>query len=277
MAGQWQHIAWVFDINAVRLYIDGNLIGRSFASGSFRSNDRPFSIGKSLLAGYNFIYGGRADEVSLWNKALTQAEIQDMMANELAGTETDLVVYYKFDQGAPEGDNRSITQLNAYGGLTDRNADLYNFALTGSTSNFAGTLEPSFQTISIPPVSNKLTTDGPFDLGATASSGLPVLLEVLSGPASVNGDSVVLDGISSQYLRRQAQTGLYRTWLGRKQYRQCRRISPKHPSHLGQWHTNLHPGQLVRLRPQPRWQPTAKWFLVLQLCGMVPRKHRPVF
>ncbi len=207
VAGQWQHIAWVFDINAVRLYIDGNLIGSSFASGSFRSNDRPFSIGKSLLAGYNFIYGGRADEVSLWNKALTQAEIQDMMANELAGTETDLVVYYKFDQGAPEGDNRSITQLNAYGGLTDRNSNLYNFALNGSNSNFAGTLEPGFQTISIPPVSNKLTTDGPFDLGATASSGLPVLLEVLSGPASVNGDSVVLDGISGEVIIRASQAG----------------------------------------------------------------------
>lgn len=25
MAGQWQHIAWVFDINAVRLYIDGQV------------------------------------------------------------------------------------------------------------------------------------------------------------------------------------------------------------------------------------------------------------
>lgn len=75
----WQHIAWVFDVNTVKLYVNGNLKGSSPASGIFQGTNVPFGIGKSLLGGFNFVFGGRIDEVSVWKKALSQAEIQAMM------------------------------------------------------------------------------------------------------------------------------------------------------------------------------------------------------
>ena len=62
-AGQWQHIAWVFNESYVQLFINGNSAGVSSASGIFQSSDRPFSVGRSIQAGLNFYYGGRADEV----------------------------------------------------------------------------------------------------------------------------------------------------------------------------------------------------------------------
>ncbi len=99
----WQHIAWIYDGTAIKLYVNGTLKGSSAASGIFQGENVTFAIGKSILGGFNFVYGGRVDEVSVWKKALTQSEIQDMMENELTGTETDLELYYKFNQGVPGG------------------------------------------------------------------------------------------------------------------------------------------------------------------------------
>src|SRR5690606_36362145 len=146
----------------------------SFAAGTFQSSDRPFSVGITLQAGFNFIYKGGADEVSLWSKALTQAEIQDIIENELTGDEDDLITYYKFNQGTPGGNNQSISQLISDVGTGDRNSNLIGFALTGDESNFLGELESGFQAISFPLISDKLITQEPFDISADANSGLPV-------------------------------------------------------------------------------------------------------
>ena len=190
----WQHFAWVYDGSTIALYVNGNLSGSAAASGTITSTTTPFAIGKSILSGFNFVYNGRIDEVSVWNKALTQTEIQDIMANELTGTETDLQLYYKFNQGVPGGDNTGITSLHTEINSPTYDGELLNFALNGPTSNFNGTLDSSFQSISFPPIPTKLTTDPPFQLEATATSGLPVSYTVISGPATVNGDMVTLSG-----------------------------------------------------------------------------------
>ncbi len=190
----WQHIAWVFDENIVRLYVNGALIGSSPASGVFQGANVPFAIGRSILSNLDFYFKGRIDEVSVWNTALTQAEIQDMIDNELSGNENSLELYYKFNQGEPGGDNTTITHLICEIGSGERDGQLMNFALTGETSNFNGTLQQGFQAISFPQIPNKLTTDGPFEITATATSGLEVIFEVLSGPATVVGNLVTLTG-----------------------------------------------------------------------------------
>ncbi|MBP6335893.1 MAG: LamG domain-containing protein, partial [Bacteroidia bacterium] len=67
----WQHYAWVYNGSTIALYLNGNLVGSSAASGTITSTAVPFAISKGLLSGFNFIYDGRIDEVSVWNKALT--------------------------------------------------------------------------------------------------------------------------------------------------------------------------------------------------------------
>ena len=150
----WQHWAWVYDGTAVKLYVDGILKGSTAASGTITATNKPFTIGKCLLGGFNFVFGGRADEVSMWSKALTQQEIQGMMDDELTGLEDGLELYYKFNQGVPDSDNTSISQLNSETG-SDRNGNLLNFALTGTTSNFGGVLDVSFQAITFPQIPDK--------------------------------------------------------------------------------------------------------------------------
>ncbi|MCB0570604.1 MAG: T9SS type A sorting domain-containing protein [Phaeodactylibacter sp.] len=203
----WQHIAWVYDGTKVALYINGVLKGSSPASGTFELDNVDFAIGKSILAGFNFYFGGRVDELSVWTKALTPADIQDMMENELTGDEQDLQIYYKFNQGVPGEDNTSITKLKSETGNGERDADLLNFALNGPTSNFGGMLDVGFQAITFPQIPNKLTSAEPFELQASASSGLSVSYEVVSGPASVNGNTVTLDGTAGEVVIKASQPG----------------------------------------------------------------------
>ncbi len=207
VAGEWQHYAWVFNQNTIQLYVDGVLIGSSSASGTFQSANRPFTVGITLQSGFNFVFKGGADEVSLWAKALMQSEVQAMMVNELSGDETDLVTYYKFNQGTPGGNNLGISQLISEVGMGDRNSNFVNFALTGTASNFVGELASGFQAISFPPIGNKLITDVPFALSAEANSGLPIAFEILSGPASLSGNTLTLDGVEGEVLVKASQEG----------------------------------------------------------------------
>ncbi|MEI8201771.1 MAG: LamG-like jellyroll fold domain-containing protein [Bacteroidota bacterium] len=190
----WQHYAWVYDGSNVKLYLNGTLVGSAAASGSFSSTAvLPFVIGLSPVTGYNFYYKGGIDEITLWNKALTMTEIQHMDTVEPTGNEANLQLYYKFNQGVPGSDNTSITklinQVSVNSPLYD--GDITNFAMMGLTSNFEGTLNNSFQAISFPQVGPKLTTTPPFNLHATATSGLPVSFTIISGPATISNDSVV--------------------------------------------------------------------------------------
>jgi hypothetical protein len=203
----WQHVAWVYDGSAVTLYMNGVLKGSVAASGNFTNPSVAFAIGKSMLSSENFVFGGRIDEVSVWNKGLTQTEVQDIMQNELTGTEANLQLYYKFDQGVPGGDNTSIIKLISSIDSPARDADLMNFALNGNTSNFGGTLNPGYQAISFPQLSPKLITDGPFTITATATSGLPVAFEILSGPATINGNTITLTGVEGEVQVKATQGG----------------------------------------------------------------------
>ncbi len=202
----WQHFAWVYNGSTVELFIDGVSAGSAAASGVIASTDTPLAIGKHISP-FDFYYGGRVDEVSLWSKALTSTEIQDMMANELVGDEAGLELYYKFNQGVPGEDNTSISKLVSTVESGVRDGDLKNFALMGDASNFLGDVDNSFQAISFPQISNKLISDMPFDLEAEASSELTVNYEIVSGPASVSGNTVTLDGTVGEVVVKATQPG----------------------------------------------------------------------
>jgi hypothetical protein len=190
----WQHYAWVYDGSNVRLYLNGNQLGSAAANGIITNTTTQFAIGKSILSGFNFVYNGRIDEVTLWNKALSATEIQDMVANELTGTEPNLQLYYKFNQGVPGGNNTSIPSVISEVNSPTYDGNFNNFLLDGPTSNFNGTVNNSFQAISFPQIAPQLISTPSITLNATASSGLPVVYSILSGPATVNGNVLTITG-----------------------------------------------------------------------------------
>jgi hypothetical protein len=200
-------LTWVYDGSSVELFIDGASIGTASASGIFEGTTKPFGIGKNILPGYNFIFKGRIDEVSLWDIALSQGDIQNMIANELIGDEAGLLAYYKFNQGIPGDNNTFITHLFSETDIQNTDALLHNFALEGNASNFLGVLEEGFQVINFPNIPNKIITDGPFELEAYSSSGLEIVYTVESGPASVSGSTVTLDGVVGEVVIKASQPG----------------------------------------------------------------------
>ena len=63
------------------------------------------------------------------------------------------------------------------------------------------------QLISFPSISDKLTTNNPFTLDATASSSLPVEFRILSGPATIKENIVTLTEIAGTVVVRASQNG----------------------------------------------------------------------
>ncbi|QJB31865.1 gliding motility-associated C-terminal domain-containing protein [Chitinophaga oryzae] len=66
----------------------------------------------------------------------------------------------------------------------------YHFTLTGGTL----TVGPADQSITFPAISDRTYGDAAFTLSATASSTLPVGYRIVSGPATINGNTVTLTG-----------------------------------------------------------------------------------
>lgn len=71
--GTWTHIAWTFDGTTVRGYLDGVLKVSAAAAGSIQTRPTPVHIGVdgSLNQGYK----GRLDDVRIYNRALSLAEV----------------------------------------------------------------------------------------------------------------------------------------------------------------------------------------------------------
>lgn len=65
----------------------------------------------------------------------------------------------------------------------------------------------SGQRIDFAELPNRATTDPSFILSATASSGLPVNYQIVSGPATLSGDELILSGQPGRIIVRATQTG----------------------------------------------------------------------
>ena len=94
----WHHLALTYDGGNIILYIDGIEEGSAEASGQITNEFVSFVIGRLVWQTTNFDLDGQVDEVSLWNLALTDQQIQDYMFADLSGEE-GLVGYWKLNEG----------------------------------------------------------------------------------------------------------------------------------------------------------------------------------
>jgi uncharacterized protein YegP (UPF0339 family) len=79
--GKWYHIAASYDNKTVKIYINGQLVKSIPASGSVRSGNGDFYIGLNPVTGIGKpeAFNGIIDEVRIYNRALTLAEIRTDM------------------------------------------------------------------------------------------------------------------------------------------------------------------------------------------------------
>src|SRR5439155_7658459 len=74
----WTHLAGTFDGTTVRLYVNGVEVASQAQATSLVNTAETLQIGADKFAGENF--AGRIDEVRIYNRALSPAEIQADMA-----------------------------------------------------------------------------------------------------------------------------------------------------------------------------------------------------
>ncbi|XZF16160.1 LamG-like jellyroll fold domain-containing protein [Chitinophagaceae bacterium MMS25-I14] len=140
VTGIWYHLAATWNgtnSSSIKLYVNGVSVGS--VSGSTTNVVNPagstFRIGQWSDAGTTRYFNGSVDEVRLWNRERTQAELTSTMYAPLTLPQTGLLAYYKFDQGTAGASNSSSNYLYDYSGRGNLGT-LNNFALTGSSSNW---------------------------------------------------------------------------------------------------------------------------------------------
>jgi predicted secreted protein len=105
--GNWYHIAVVYDGVKKYIYVNGVEKKSIGYTQTLATNPAGVSFVGKLGAGASFEFLGNIDNVRVWNVAKTATEIQSLMFATSTGSETGLVLYYKFD------DNTGTTALNS--------------------------------------------------------------------------------------------------------------------------------------------------------------------
>ena len=91
----WYHIAGVYDNSEMKLYINGELDNSLLQSGAIDTTAEATTLGGSTGDRY---LDGYLDEVRIWNGVRSATEIRDNMCRNLAGDESGLEAYYRFDE-----------------------------------------------------------------------------------------------------------------------------------------------------------------------------------
>lgn len=109
--GSWHHVVMTYDGSSsaagVKVYIDGvdtslSVTQDNISSGSFLNN-KAFSLG--ALAGEDFWLDGKIEEASVWNKVLTQADVDNIYnsgkPNDLLGhpSQANLLSWWRMGDG----------------------------------------------------------------------------------------------------------------------------------------------------------------------------------
>jgi len=77
----WTHVAATYDGSQLRLYVNGALVASTAVTSSYQVNTNPLWIGGNAVYGEHF--QGKLDELRIYNRALTQAEIQQDMTTAI--------------------------------------------------------------------------------------------------------------------------------------------------------------------------------------------------
>ncbi|HOX59961.1 MAG TPA: LamG domain-containing protein [Candidatus Paceibacterota bacterium] len=108
--GQWCHAALSVSSNGATLFANGQACGSAgFETVALQNNASPLRIGWGTVVETNFFLKGQLDEIRLWSKALSPAEVALALSHSLAGDVlTNLLAYYPVES---DGTNAMLLDL----------------------------------------------------------------------------------------------------------------------------------------------------------------------
>ena len=143
-AGVWYHVAGVLDpAGGMRLYING--VQQSSTSPAATSATGTDNVNATMLGVWGSVrrFNGQLEEMRIWTRAITPAEIQSKMCQELSpANETGLKAYWKFNEGSgtqvldatSNGNNGTATNTSWYQDSTCLTLGTYVFQFNGSNT-----------------------------------------------------------------------------------------------------------------------------------------------
>ncbi len=96
--GVYQHFTLVQKASTCALYINGQLVSEEECMPMLRASESYNLYLGNQIGGRSEYAAGEMDEVRIWGRALTAAEIQASLYNSLRGDEAQLLAYYTFDE-----------------------------------------------------------------------------------------------------------------------------------------------------------------------------------
>jgi len=115
----WSHVAITGSTSGQKMYLNGILVGSSTTVAIPPDPSSPFTIGTNSDAFGPWFFGGKMDEVRVWNVERSASNILNSINTTFAGTETGLIGLYTFSDGTG-----STTLTDAAGG--NNNGTLVN-------------------------------------------------------------------------------------------------------------------------------------------------------
>lgn len=142
----WNHFAATYDGSMLRLYHNGAAVAMVAANGAITNTTSSLYLGSLPFQSNDFDFDGRLDDVCLWNRALSPAEVSTWYTACTPNlSDPGLQLAYQFNQGVAGANNAGITSaIDSKGNI---NASLTGFLLNGTTSNFIAFGNPTLTTL----------------------------------------------------------------------------------------------------------------------------------
>ena len=174
----WHFIVGTYDGTTVSLYVDGQLAGTAPLTGPIQDNSSTTSIGTKFADGTTFYsFNGRVDDVGIYNRALTPAELQAIYNGGEAGAFTQTGGQTTLNGGTLG--SSAADQVSLQGG-----------SLTG-TGTVNGMVTNAAQ-LSPGSPAGVLTVDGGYTQTATGNLDVDI-----AGPAAGQYSQLVVQGIAA--------------------------------------------------------------------------------
>jgi len=201
--GKWYHVVVTKEGNTGKIYLNGQLDAQGTMSGTIRTDTSPLTIGRNPWRHATF--PGRLDEVSVHDRALSAAEIEDLYESR-NGTGVFLPDNFLAKQGAG---TLTLTAANAYqhgttvveGTLLVNNATgsgtgsgevtVEDGGLLGGTGTVSGAVTVESGGMVDPGTSPGRLTDG----GTTLQAGGTLRIEINGPTAAADYDQLRTDGL----------------------------------------------------------------------------------
>lgn len=126
VTGRWVNFtAVVTGASDMRIYFNGVDVGGEYAGESINpmnsnSPNETAKIGALLQNGIQHHFKGKIDEVKIWDRALTEAEVQETIFEKSPATESGLIGYWDFDE--KDGETILDQSPNKFNGTIKGNA-----------------------------------------------------------------------------------------------------------------------------------------------------------